>query len=102
MTVKPPRRPQASAVAAFSQQVDERHTSPPADARPTEQAARREPAGEWPAGIPRSNLIRYPDPELPRQIDEVAALLDRTKHATMIRALRAGLEVLRSNATEPR
>jgi hypothetical protein len=44
---------------------------------------------------PKNALIRYPNEELPKLLAEVAALEERTHHATTLRALRRGLEVLR-------
>jgi hypothetical protein len=51
-------------------------------------------AGE-PRTWPKNALIRYPNDELPRLLAEVAALEERTHHATTLRALRRGLEILR-------
>ncbi len=44
---------------------------------------------------PKNALIRYPNEDLPKLLAEVAALEERTHHATTLRALRRGLEVLR-------
>ncbi|ALD14381.1 hypothetical protein GW571_15165 (plasmid) [Clavibacter capsici] len=66
--------------------------APPAaaagDRQPTPSAGE---ARTW----PKNALIRYPNDELPKLLAEVAALEERTHHATSLRALRRGLEVLR-------
>ena len=53
------------------------------------------PTGGEPRTWPKNALIRYPNDELPRLLAEVAALEERTHHATTLRALRRGLEILR-------
>jgi hypothetical protein len=49
----------------------------------------------WPRDIAKTLLIRYPDLELPTMLGEVARLEERSQHATAVRALRRGLEVLK-------
>jgi hypothetical protein len=53
------------------------------------------PSAREPRTWPKNALIRYPNDELPKLLAEVAALEERTHHATTLRALRRGLEVLR-------
>jgi hypothetical protein len=53
------------------------------------------PAAGEPRSWPKNALIRYPNEDLPKLLAEVAALEERTHHATTLRALRRGLEVLR-------
>lgn len=56
------------------------------------------PAAEWPEDLAKTLLIRYPDMELPMLLAEVAQLVDRSQHATALRALRRGLEVLKDES----
>ena len=56
------------------------------------------PATEWPDDLAKTLLIRYPDMELPMLLAEVAQLVDRSQHATALRALRRGLEVLKDES----
>ncbi|GAB3306010.1 hypothetical protein GCM10027427_35650 [Pseudoclavibacter terrae] len=58
----------------------------------------RVPSSGWPDNVARSLLVRYPDPELPALLAEVAALEERSNNATAVRALRRGLEVLLDEA----
>ena len=51
----------------------------------------------WPEGVPRSHLVRWPDPELAQLLAEVAALEDRSQQKTALRALRRGLEAIRAD-----
>jgi hypothetical protein len=53
------------------------------------------PADEWPADVAKTLLIRYPDLELPALLSDVARAEERSQHATALRALRRGLEVLK-------
>lgn len=63
-------------------------TAPSGDRPPTPSAGE---SRTW----PKNALVRYPNDELPKLLAEVAALEERTHHATTLRALRRGLEVLR-------
>lgn len=54
------------------------------------------PPAEWPEDIAKTLLIRYPDLELPALLAEVARFEERSQHATAVRALRRGLEVLKN------
>ncbi|PPF31239.1 hypothetical protein C5C10_14555 [Rathayibacter sp. AY1A3] len=56
-----------------------------------------ESAGEWPSGLGRTLLVRWPDPALAKELAEVAALEDRSQHKTALRALQRGLEALRAD-----
>lgn len=69
-----------------------------------QQPARRGrvPSSGWPDNVARSLLVRYPDPELPALLAEVAALEERSNNATAVRALRRGLEVLLNEAKSMR
>lgn len=53
------------------------------------------PAAEWPADVAKTLLIRCPDFELPALLSDVARAEERSQHATALRALRRGLEILR-------
>jgi len=52
--------------------------------------------GEWPKGVGRTLLVRWPEPDLAIVLAEVAALEDRSQHKTALRALKLGLEALRA------
>ncbi|WMY80066.1 hypothetical protein [Citricoccus sp. I39-566] len=67
----------------------------PARSSRSASTGRREAAGEWPEGVARTMLIRWPDPELAAELDAVAKMDDRSQHATAIRALRRGLEAIK-------
>lgn len=75
--------------------------TPRAAAQPveTETGTAKQPtenAGEWPSGLGRTLLVRWPDPALAKELVEVAALEDRSQHKTALRALQRGLEALRA------
>lgn len=53
-------------------------------------------AGEWPADVAKTLLIRWPDASLAIELAHVSALEDRSQHKTALRALQRGLEVLRA------
>lgn len=57
-------------------------------------------ASEWPAGMSKTFLLRYPDPTIPVAIEELQDLLSRNKHQTILLALRRGLDALRREAEE--
>ena len=42
-------------------------------------AASPEPSG-WPAGVPRTFLLRWNAPDMPQELAEIAALEDRSQH----------------------
>lgn len=65
----------------------------PAPKKPTAPAAT--PAADWPADVAKTLLIRYPDLELPALLSDVARAEERSQHATALRALRRGLEILK-------
>lgn len=67
-------------------------------ARPaaTESPVKDRRAGEWPDEVARTMLIRWPDPALAAELAAVAKMDDRSQHATALRALQRGLEVLKS------
>lgn len=56
----------------------------------------RESAGEWPEGVARTMLIRWSDPATAIELADVARMDDRSQHATALRALQRGLQVLKS------
>lgn len=60
----------------------------------------RVPSSGWPDNVARSLLVRYPDPELPALLAEVAALEERSNNATAVRALRRGLQILLTEAQQ--
>ncbi|MEV8241993.1 hypothetical protein AB0O90_17240 [Microbacterium testaceum] len=92
---------EAAAIEAFGAAAD----TPPAPTRPAPATqARQAPAAprrsaaapEWPEGVSKTLLIRYPDAELAIELADVAALEDRSQHKTAVRALQRGLEILRA------
>ena len=94
MAIKKRPQPDQSRIEAFGAAADEPVTPTPAPATaPTRAAA---PAGEWPADVPKSMLIRWPDAALATELAQVAALEDRSQHKTALRALQRGLEILRA------
>ncbi len=72
----------------------------PVEAQPARRG--RVPSSGWPDNVARSLLVRYPDPELPALLAEVAALEERSNNATAVRALRRGLEILLNEAKSER
>lgn len=92
-----------AAIERFGDAADAPPT--PAVPAPTPQAAAKpastakqpaESTGEWPKGIGRTLLVRWPDPTLAKELAEVAALEDRSQHKTALRALQRGLEAIRA------
>jgi len=93
------RRPPVdqSRIEAFGAAADaptEAVTAKPAVAKPV-RAAARTTVGEWPAGVPRSILIRLTTPAIALELAEVAALDDCSQQKTAQRALEMGLQALR-------
>jgi hypothetical protein len=89
------RRPQATqldpaAVEAFGAAAEATEVS----------AAEAPPKAPTTGAAARTLLIRYPDADLPRELAAVAALEERSQHATALRALRRGLAILRAEAGE--
>ncbi|QRY42345.1 hypothetical protein JVX92_15010 (plasmid) [Microbacterium hominis] len=80
-------------IEAFGAAADMPPDAPAADAR---TAATPPSDGGWPADLPRTFLLRWPDPELRRELEEVASLEDRTLHKTAVRAMRLGIEALKA------
>ncbi|MCK3769160.1 hypothetical protein MZK47_05705 [Microbacterium aerolatum] len=97
---RPPVDP--AAIEAFGAAAD----VPQAAATPTPEAAPEHPReverakkvaqGEWPEGLAKTLLIRWPDANLALELADVAKLEDRSQHKTALRALQRGLEVLRA------
>jgi hypothetical protein len=96
----PATQPDPEAIEAFGAAAEA-----PTVAVPT-RAAERVPGvvaddeHKIPKTAPRTLLIRYPSTELPLELAAVAALEDRSQHATALRALRRGLAILRAEAEE--
>lgn len=91
---------EAFGAAADQPVVSESVQSAPAPApepAPVPAAPKATAAKGWPDGVPRSHLVRWPDPELARLLAEVAALEDRSQQRTALRALRRGLEAIRAD-----
>lgn len=85
-------------IEAFGAAADLPPDAPAVEARPTKTAAAAAPPSDrgWPADLPRTFLLRWPDPELRRELEEVANLEDRTLHKTAVRAMRLGIEALKA------
>lgn len=88
----PAERPAASPAP----EPDKPRTAAPAT-RPTSTPTA---AAEWPVGISKTFLLRYPDPSIPVAIEELQDLVGRNKHQTILLALRRGVEALRREAEE--
>lgn len=54
----------------------------------------------WPEGLAKTFLLRFPDPQMPLQLEQLQKILGRNKHQTLLLALRRGLEALRLEAEE--
>lgn len=50
----------------------------------------------WPAGVPKTLLVRYPDPTIPQMLAELARLDERSQQAIAVRALKRGLDALKN------
>lgn len=106
MGIKKRPAPTAADIEAFGDAADQPLPSARAAAAPT---ARRKAfdatptSGEWPEGVARTMLIRWPTPELASQLVDVTALLKaagdldgRSQHATALRAMERGLQAIES------
>ena len=67
----------------------------PRPVAPTPAAAPE--ASGWPAGVPRTFLLRWNAPDMPQELAEIAALEDRSQHKIALKAMRLGLEALRAD-----
>lgn len=85
-------------IEAFGAAADMPPDASAVDVRPANTPTAATPPGEggWPAGLPRTFLLRWPDPQLRRELEEVANLEDRTLHKTAVRAMRLGIEALKA------
>jgi len=96
-------RDREARIEAFGAAAEARSNEPAPALAPEPAAPSAAPSGDrQPAPAvgeqrpwPKNALIRYPNEDLPKLLAEVAALEERTHHATTLRALRRGLEVLR-------
>lgn len=68
--------------------------------RPTKPAAASDAAQAWPADLSKTFLLRFPDPSIPLEIEELQDLVARNKHQTILLALRRGIDALRREAEE--
>lgn len=99
------RRPAVdpAAIEAFGAAADQPNVGASAQPAPETQTAPAPTAPkamttkEWPQGVPRSHLVRWPDPEFAQLLAEVSALEDRSQQRTALRALRRGLEAIRAD-----
>lgn len=82
------------AIEAFGDAAEQR----PSQAEAPAQPQKKSPPETWPADTPKTLLIRYPDPELPTHLAELAKLEERSQHSAAVRALRRGIEELRKEA----
>lgn len=106
MAIKP-RKPRpavdAAAIEAFGAAADQPGAGVSAPTAPEPQTAtapnapKTTTSSEWPQGVPRSHLVRWPDPELAQLLADVSALEDRSQQKTALRALRRGLEAIRAD-----
>ncbi|KTR93796.1 hypothetical protein NS220_11165 [Microbacterium testaceum] len=102
------RRPQVdpAAIEAFGAAADQPSldsiTEPAAEAvaaptTPTTPTPQSTTSDGWPEGVPRTHLVRWPDPDLALLLVEVAALEERSQQKTALRALRRGLAAIRAD-----
>ena len=106
MAIRKRERPaiDSAAIEAFGDAADaptDTASGRPAN-EPTSPEATSTPAetNEWPVGMSKTFLLRYPDPTIPVAVEELQDLLSRNKHQTILLALRRGLEALRREADE--
>ena len=88
----------AAAIEAFGAAAEDSTVDEPVRTAPT--TPKREPVADmaWPVDVAKTFLIRYPDPELPILLAELARLEERSQHATALRARRRGIDALRAEA----
>lgn len=90
----------AAEIEAFGDAADQPHVSNEknenaAAATATVPQPRETQEVTWPAGLPKTFLIRWADPNLVYQIEDMARIEERSKHQTVLRALERGLQVMR-------
>ncbi|MEO7015105.1 MAG: hypothetical protein ABI067_01015 [Leifsonia sp.] len=94
---RPPVDPQTeAAIDAFGDAAEQPAEAAPVASRAT-PTARSTPktAAATPEKTAKTLLIRYPDDELPLLLAEIAGSIDRSQHATALRALRRGLDAMK-------
>lgn len=99
---RPPVDPQREAeIDAFGDAAEQPPAAAPAAAPAVTQAATPRSTPKVVATAPEKTaktlLIRYPDDELPLLLAEVAGKIDRSQHATALRALRRGLDAMKGD-----
>lgn len=106
MAIKKRERPAVdqAAIESFGDAAEQVETNPakgPA-AHSEPLSTKRETATDvdWPAGVSRQFLLRFPDAAIPVEVGELQELLGRNKHQTILLALRRGLDVLRAEVNE--
>lgn len=91
-------------IEAFGAAAESPAAAPaPAPARTAPAKTRRTAArksAERSGDIAKTFLIRWPDDELPLLLAEVSVLDDRSQHAVALRALRRGLEAMKTDADQ--
>jgi len=97
----------SAAIDSFGEAADAPTPSATVVAVPATKAAPRTvpvaasgTASEWPSGMPKTFLLRYPDPSIPVAIEELQELVGRNKHQTVLLALHRGIDALRREARE--
>lgn len=93
----PPERPLAPTPAPVTPSQEKPSAEDPRGRSPKAATVRD---NEWPEGLSKTFLLRYPDPSIPSEIEELATLVGRNKHQTTLLALRRGVEALRREAEE--
>lgn len=82
---------------AFAAGADESQPEPrPAREQGESQQAPLPPSATGDKTVSRKLLLRFPDDELPRLIEELAAADGRSKHNLTLRALARGLQALQA------
>lgn len=107
MGFKQRNKPEPADIEAFGDAADQPAPSAPVAAAPKTPRKSLDASlasGEWPEGVARTMLIRWPDPDLASQLVEVTALLKtagdldgRSQHATALRALERGLQAIKAD-----
>ena len=97
---RPPVDPQREAeIDAFGDAAEQPAVAAPATTRVATSRSTSTPktVAVAPDKTAKTLLIRYPDDELPLLLAEVAGNIDRSQHATALRALRRGLDAMKGD-----
>lgn len=84
----------AAAIAAFGDGATVQPDAPAEAFVParTARASTAPPVTETSGEVPKTSLVRWADEDLPRSIQRIAAVEDRSFHKTMLQLLRRGVD----------